>query len=79
MYYSFALRGMIYGNLPSQIVPFKKRCGVTSLSDISPENRCYCTEKMDNGVGEGASNVPANSSVNLSFFSKISPFGRWES
>ncbi len=39
---------VIYG---TQIVPFKSRCGVTSLADIVPENRCYCTEKVDDGVG----------------------------
>ena len=33
-------------------VPFKDRCGVTSLSNITEENFCKCSENNDNGVGE---------------------------
>ncbi len=33
------------------VVPFKKRCGVSSLADITAANKCYCYEKNDNGVG----------------------------
>ena len=32
-------------------VPFKDRCGVTSLSNITADNYCKCSEKNDNGVG----------------------------
>ena len=51
------------------IVPFKRRCGVKDLNDISINNMCYCTEEEDNGVGErNLSNVVAwNFFKNISF------------
>ena len=36
----------------SMVVPFKHRCGVKSLSNITIENRCRCEEKNDKGVGK---------------------------
>lgn len=34
-----------------QVVPFKRRCGVFSLTNITEANRCYCTEGADKGTG----------------------------
>jgi hypothetical protein len=36
----------------SKIVPLKDRCGVKSLSNITKDNMCICSEDNDNGVGE---------------------------
>ena len=34
------------------MVPFKKRCGVKNKNIINLDNRCYCSESNNKGVGK---------------------------
>ena len=36
----------------SRMVPFKKRCGVKNKNIINLDNRCYCSESNNKGVGK---------------------------
>ena len=52
-------------SIDSKVIPFKTRCGVSSLSNITLESRCSCSEKNDKGVGKPSSPFLASRKKNL--------------
>lgn len=47
-----------YDRLPisdARVVPLKRRCGVSDLTAIDQEHKCYCSEMTNDGTGNNVS------------------------